>query len=202
MIDAKFLAYRAVATQLEDEYYEFSGINKDAEEKMLFLSVRLNSAVSDYHKVCSLRLLCQEIAYVESIRGIGTTAYGSAKDRYDELYRLAYFDPLSISDCASFYFYDIKNVKGAKKIAFYGAYTAEHLRAYVRNSHQVLLRIAYADGDLSACEVAVRRISEYVPHAESPDPAIESDIVTIVGKLNLETKLKVAFYNAVSDQNS
>lgn len=201
MIDADFIAYRAVATPIEDEYYGFIEHNKNIEKKIDYLldKERNNSGV--YYRVCVLRLLCQEVALIESMRGVGAAKCGSAADRYDELYRLAYFDPLSVNDCASYYFYDVKDIQKAKGIALYATFIAEHLHAYVRHSHQLLLRIAHAERDLCTAEVAIRRIVEYIPDDESPDPAIESDIITMVGELTLEPTLKAAFFNAVSDQN-
>jgi hypothetical protein len=201
MIDAEFLAYRAVATPIEDAFHGFAEHNKNPESKVAYLADKLLRRVGDYEHVCLLRLLCQELALIESIHGIGAAAYGSAKDRYDELYGLARFDPLSLHDCASYYFYDLGDAGKAKTIALYAIFIAERLRAYVRLSHQLLLRIAHAEGDLGAAEVAVRRIAEYEPDAESPDPAIERDIIAIVGGLSLDPALKAAFFKAVSDQN-
>lgn len=201
MIDDDFVAYRAVATVVEDVYFELVSRDNNKGEQIEYLLGILSKNPTLFWRVCALRLLGHEIAKGGIERNVYSVGFRSAKQLYDELYRIDYFDPLAINDCASYYLLDVEDLQKSREIALYGSFIAERSRVYVRLSHQLLLKIAYQQRDLCAAEVSIRRIIEYVPDIDSPDPAIESDVVLMVGKLPIDPTLKAAFFQAVSNQN-
>lgn len=198
MMHKEFLAYREVADIIEDDYYDFQTQNKDIEEHIHFLEEKLSLTSDIFSEVCLLRLLCGELATYEAIRGVPSADHGSAAEKFRRLYMLASFDPLGLIACASYYLYDLNDAGRAVNIAIYASFIAEHVQAHVRDAHQTLFRASCSAKRLDVAAVSLRRIIEYVPSPESPDPAIERDVIELVRENNFDPELRRAFFEVVS----
>jgi hypothetical protein len=199
-MESDFILYRKHASMIEDEYYEFKSKRDSLSERIHFLNSKLSGEIGKFDKICLLRLLFHEVCLAE-IKNVDLDIDLRSKKLVDELFSLAGCDPLSLTDCASYYLYDLEEIQRAKYMSLYAVFVAEHFRVYVRHSHQLLFRIAYKESDLAIIEATIRRISEYSPDRGSPDPAIEPDIIRMVEDLDLDPMLKVAFFRRVSDSN-
>jgi hypothetical protein len=202
MIDSEFVRYREVATVLEDEFYEFKAQGKDVGRCIEFLEHILSVSDNIYSRVCALSLLCQELATYDALhKDDGLAEPAKTAKRFDELLSIDYFDPLSLTSCSSYFLHDNVDILKSKKIALYATFVAEHARAFVRHAHQGVIRAAYVDQDWPTIESSLRRLSVYRPACDSPDPALEADVVEIAEKIDLDPAIKTAFFAAVSAQN-
>lgn len=186
--------YREIADRVEDDYYIFQRGNRHLQLQIDYLTGAVHATSDKYERVANLYLLCQAMRTLHAEMGGGVThLLEEIVENVNILYKLCDFDPLSISSCALFYFYDIGDVETAARMITYAAFVAERERVLVRHAHQNLVRIVSKSKDPGIMESSVRRLTEYVPPTESPDPSLENDIFEIVKMTNLDDNIKERF---------